>query len=286
MGSLRDIKARMKAVRNTQQITKAMKMVAAAKIKKAEARTKAARPYTEKMRDLVSSASAGFLQGDEERHPLYQERPVSRVGILLISADRGLCGSYNHNLVRLAVQFFKALPEEVIPELFIVGKKAEQHSSRRGYRIRRVFQVSSYPEFHEARKIAATLSEAFLHGACDEVWCLYTRFISAMSQKPHQMRLLPLEQKGDAQKGTLLFEPDPSTLLNALVPQYVAVQVYQILLESRAAELGARLVAMGNATENAQKLIDSLTISFYRARQEAITKEILEVAGGAEALKG
>lgn len=282
MASIKDLKARIKAVKNIQQITKAMKMVAAAKIKKAESKTKAAKPYTEKMGRIVEDL-AGFI---EEPHPLYEPRELKKTGCWIITADKGLCGSYNHNLIRLANNATKELEKKSELAIMTTGNKARQFYIRRGHEILHHFYAGAYPEYHEAEHIAKIMIDAFLNGEMDEVWCVYTKFISAMSQKPTKVRILPLttpEAKGP--EGDMIFEPDAYTVLDSLLPQYVTVLIYTILLESRAAELGARLVAMGNATDNAEKLIGEITLKFYRARQEAITKEIIEVSSGAEALK-
>lgn len=283
MASIKDLKARIKAVKNIQQITKAMKMVAAAKIKKAESKTKAAKPYTEKMGRIVEEL-VGFI---EEPHPLYEPRELKNVGCWIVTADKGLCGAYNHNLIRLANNTIKELQEKSGFLIMITGNKARRFYASRGFDILHNFNAGAYPEYHEAEHIAKILIEAFLNGEMDEIWCVYTKFISAMSQKPAKVRILPLatpEAKGA--QGDMIFEPDAYTVLDSLLPQYVTVLIYTILLESRASELGARLVAMGNATDNAENLIGDITLKFYRARQEAITKEIIEVSSGAEALKG
>lgn len=287
MANIKDLKARIKAVKNIQQITKAMKMVAAAKIKKAENKAKASKPYTEKMGNMVREL-AGFV---DEPHLLYVSCPsVKKIGFWAISADKGLCGSYNHNILRLANQVLKEFPSYCGADcrvlLMTTGHKARQFFTRREYNILHNFYASAYPEYHDAMNIAKTIISAFLNGEMDEVWCVYTRFISAMVQKPTKVRILPLSVPDKITlSGDMIFEPDAYTVLDTLLPQYVTVLIYSILLESRAAELGARLVAMGNATDNAQKLISEITLQFYRARQESITKEIIEVASGAEALK-
>jgi F-type H+-transporting ATPase subunit gamma len=281
MPSVKDIKLRIRAVRNTQQITKAMKMVAAARIKRAEVRVRASRPYTEKMGEMVQN----LVGLTEEPHPFFVQRPVKKRAVLLVTADKGLCGSYNSNIIRVMQNFLSSHNDaEVV--LLTVGNKGKQFFQRRGLQSQFHFTPSFYPEFKEAQEIAQTLMEKFLSGEWDEIWLLYTRFISAMTQKPAEKQLLPFLAPPSTRSGEFLFEPDPQTVLASLLPQYLSVLVYNVLVEARAAELGARLVAMGNATDNAKKLIDALTLQFYRARQESITREILEVASGAEALKG
>lgn len=281
MPSVKDLKLRVRAVKNTQQITKAMKMVAAARIKRAESKVKASRPYTQKMGEMV----ANLLGSMEEPHPFFVRRPVQRAGLLLLTADKGLCGSYNSNLIRMAQSFVERKKSEEI-ELITVGNKGRQFFSKRALPSKLHFTPAFYPEFEDAEKISEVIRENFLTGAWDEVWVIYPRFISAITQKPTEKLLLPFSAETPQKKTDFLYEPSSESVLASLLPKYLTVQVYNVLLESRAAELGARLVAMGNATDNAKKIIDSLTLQFYRARQESITKEILEVASGAEALKG
>lgn len=283
MANIKDLKARIKAVKNVQQITKAMKMVAAAKIKKAESKAKAAKPYTEKMGKIVEE----LVSFTEEPHQLYVARETKNIGCWVITADKGLCGSYNHNILRLANQTVNELKKHGELSVMVTGQKARQFYSRRDYNILHDFPVSPYPEYSEAEQVAVALIRAFLEGEMDEIWCVYTKFISAMLQSPAKVRVLPLSlPSASTVRGDMLFEPNSYDVLDSLLPQYITVLVYTILLESRASELGARLVAMGNATDNAQKLIEEITLKFYRARQETITKEIIEVASGAEALKG
>lgn len=281
MPSVKDIKLRIRAVKNTQQITKAMKMVAAARIKRAEAKVKTSRPYTNKMKEMVE----GLIGLTEEPNPFFVSKPaVKRVGLLLVTADKGLCGAYNANLIRLAQQFLNEHKSQEI-QMLTVGNKGKSFFAKRNVNIVDSFHTAFYPLFSEAQKIAELMMKNFLTDVWDEAHIIYSQFISAMHQKPQQILLLPLSGESSKNQGEFLFEPDPESVLSSLIPQYISVLIYNVLLESRAAELGARLVAMGNATDNAKKLIDGLTLQFYRARQEAITREILEVASGAEALK-
>jgi F-type H+-transporting ATPase subunit gamma len=282
MASVKDIKLRVRAVKNTQQITKAMKMVAAARIKRAEAKVKSSRPYTEKMRKMVEEV-VGL---SEEPNPFFIAKTAAKkTALLLVTADKGLCGAYNANLIRVTQQFLNQNQNREI-HLLTVGNKGRSFFSKRNINISNSFQISFYPEFHEAQNIAELLMKNFVDGIWDEIHIIYSQFISAMHQKPQQIQLLPLSAESSRNKREFLFEPDPESVLKSLLPKFISVLIYNVLLEARASELGARLVAMGNATDNAKKLIDALTLQFYRARQESITREILEVASGSEALKG
>ncbi|NDD28401.1 MAG: ATP synthase F1 subunit gamma [Proteobacteria bacterium] len=283
MAGVREIKGRIKSVRNIQQITKAMKMVAAARIKKVETRMKAARPFAYKMQEVVGELTSQ-LEGALD--PLMEARPVKRVAVLVVSADKGLCGSYNNNVVKAAMQALKGHVEAgrevvVIP----VGSKGYRFFLRRPYPIENVM-TGWNPDFDTARALADTLTEMFTSGKVDEVHVVYTRVISALTQEAKTDRLLPLaSEKTPEHVLPYMFEPDPNAALSAILPQYLRTIFYQILLEARTSELSARLRAMTNATDNADKFVGTLTLDFFRARQSAITNEILEVASGAEALK-
>ena len=282
MSGVREIKGRIKSVRNIQQITKAMKMVAAARIKKVETRMKAARPYAYKMKEVVAELVS---QLGGEKDPLMEVRTCARVAVVVVGADKGLCGSYNNNLLRLAsstVLRHQADGHEV--DVIAIGNKAWRFFQKRGYNI--VREVTGWsPDFTLAADLAALTTRLFVSGKVDEVWAVYTHVESAMSQVARVDRILPLG--GETEKpGAVpyLFEPDAHQALAAILPRYLETIFFQILLESRTAELGARLRAMSNATDNAEKLVGTLTLDFFRARQAAITNEILEVASGAEAL--
>lgn len=282
MAGVREIKGRIKSVRNIQQITKAMKMVAAARIKKVETRMKAARPFAYKMQEVVGELTAQ-LEGALD--PLMEVRPAKRVAIVIVSADKGLCGSYNNSLLKLSMNTIRQHVDqgrEVV--LLPVGAKAYRYYQRRPYKL--VHEVTNWnPELDLAVSLADRVTEMFTSGEVDEVYAVYTKVISALSQEARVDRLLPLRSEKVAHHVLpYIFEPDPKAALNAILPKYLRIIFYQILLEARTAELGARLRAMSNATDNADKLVGSLTLDFFRARQSAITNEILEVASGAEAL--
>ncbi|MBM3463129.1 MAG: ATP synthase F1 subunit gamma [Armatimonadetes bacterium] len=284
MAGVREIKGRIRSVKNIQQITKAMKMVAAARIKKVETRMKASRPYAYKMREVVGELTSQ-LKG--ALHPLMQVRPTKKVGLVVVTADKGLCGSYNNNLVKLAFNWLRKLPAGLETELITVGGKGYRFFLKRNAHIVKEY-LGWNPEYALARALAQQVSQDFIDGKVDEVHCVYTRVLSAMSQEATVVKILPFTNEGaegPTRQLDYIFEPDPATALVTILPRYLEVIFFQILLEARTAELGARLRAMSNATDNASKLVGDLTLDFFRARQAAITNEILEVAGGAEALK-
>lgn len=287
MATLRQIRQRIRIARNIQQITRAMKMIAAARLKRAQDRVLSARPYAEKMQTLIGTLAmaSGAIQ-----HPLLQQREqVRRIGVLLLTADRGLCGSYNTNIIRRALEFVEQYEPERV-RLLTVGKKGMQFMARRGYPSENHFSIPlSGPTTAHAREIAAVAQEMFLAEEVDEFYLVFSRFRSALVQIPTVQRLLPVE-RGEVEQGTMehldfIFEPSSEELLKRLLPRYVFNMVYQALLEATASEHGSRMTAMSSATDNAGKMISILTLNLNRARQAAITKEILEVVSGAEALK-
>lgn len=285
MASERDIKLRIRSVRNIQQITKAMKMVAAARIRKVETQMKASRPYARKLKEVVEEMTA---QMEGAVHPLMTVRPIQKVGVLIVSSDKGLCGSYNTNLLRMAQAYLAGLPGGKLGKLLLIGGKGNQFCQRRKIHGDKVFTGWS-PSLDLAQELADLCTEWYLSGEVDEVRVFYTRAASAMVQVATEERILPLtgeEAEGRGQTLPYEFEPSAEGALNLILPRYLRVVLYQILLESRTSELGARLRAMSNATDNADKLASELTLDFYRIRQSNITNEILEISSGAEALKG
>ncbi len=281
MSNLRDIKNRIKSVRNIQQITKAMKMVAAARIKKAEDQLKAARPYADKLKEMVCELTAGM---DEVLHPLMEVRPVERVATIVVSSDKGLCGGYNNNLIKLA---WSEIGKERPHLLVAIGSKLNKFLVRR--KVKPEIEKTNWnPDFELAEELALMVTDWFVSGEVDQVICYYTQSVSAVTQTPVREVLLPLAQDAVAGEGggsvPYTFEPSSDATLKELLPRYVRTTMYKILMEAKVSELGARLKAMSNATDNADKLADELTLQFFRLRQEAITNEILEISGGAEAL--
>ncbi len=284
MATIKDIRKRISSVRNTQQITKAMKAVAAAKLRRAHAAAVEARPYAEKMRELLSNLSARV---SEESHPLLIERDEKRVDVLLITTDRGLCGAYNSNVIRLAENFRADQQEKELTFRF-VGRKGSEYFRRREVSAMDDGPVTWHATAEELASAAAgRLIGRFLNGESDAAYIVYSRFRSALSQVPTAARIIPVapsEVDENQHLTEYLLEPSIRDLLSNLLPKSVEVQVYQALLEAVAGEHGARMTAMESATNNASDLITDLTLQMNRARQAAITKELLEVISTAEAL--
>ena len=283
MPSARDIRRRIKSIKNIQQITKAMKMVAAARLRRAQERANSSRPYTDKIREILASVAAG-AQGVD--HPLLAVRPPEKVAVLILGADKGLAGAYTSNVLR------EALPQVQGKDnvsLLVVGRKLRDYFRRRHYKMDQQYTgFSEKPTYDRAVSIAGDVAAAYAGGEYDEVYLVYTRFFSPINQKPTTVRLLPIDttqtQGGGAAK-EYIFEPSADTVLGLLLPKYLETVVYGALLQSAASELGARMTAMGSATENAQDLISKLVLNYNKVRQANITREISEIVGGAEALK-
>jgi F-type H+-transporting ATPase subunit gamma len=285
MPSLRDIKRRIRSVQNTQQITKAMEMVSAAKLRKAQQRVEAARPYGLKMQQMLeslASAAAGM------HHPLFEERPVKKTLLVVFSADRGLAGSYNSNIMRNATRYLQQAPPGSV-KLGIIGKKAADYFKRRTYPIDFIqTDLIGSGDFTRTRRLAVDITDKFARGEVDEVKLLYTRFVSMVSYRLTLERFLPIEKPAGSDMSAVsdyIFEPDAERIFSSLVPRYCVTKILQAMLESNASEQGSRMVAMGNATRNAGDMIDHLTLVRNKARQAAITKELLDIVGGVEAIK-
>lgn len=285
MATLKQIRGRIRAAKNIQQITRAMKLVAAARLKKATDRVLEARPYSDKMRQFMGSlASAGELPP----HPLMEKRPVNRYAVIIITSDRGLAGAFNTALIRKGVDFVKTTSGEA--RMITVGKKANQFFSKRGYQVAFNYSVpSSGARLEDAIEVTRVARELFESGEVDAIYVCYSKFFSAIRQVPQIVPLLPIEAPETESASTssveYSFEPSPEKLLEVLLPRYLLTLIQQAMFESTASEFGARMTAMTSATDNAGKMIQSLTLRANRERQAAITKEILEVVGGAEALK-
>jgi F-type H+-transporting ATPase subunit gamma len=282
--SLRDIRRRIKSVESTKQITKAMEMVAAAKLRRAQTRVESARPYGLKMQQMLESlagAAAGL------NHPLFEERPVKTTLLVVISADRGLCGSYNSNILRTANRFLKEMPKDSV-RLGLIGKKAVTFFKKRPVPIAfKIDQTGGKADLALVRNLANDITAMFQSGEVDEVKLLYTRFITISSSKVMVERFLPIEKPSETNNinTDYIFEPDAAGIFGDLVPRYCLTKVLMALLESFASEFGQRMIAMGNATRNADEMIENLTLVRNKARQATITKELLDIVGGAEALR-
>ncbi len=286
MPSLKAIRKRIASVRNTQQITKAMKMVSAAKLRRAQEAVVAARPYADRLAELLRGVAGAV---SEEAHPLLRmTQEPARIRLVLITSDRGLCGAYNSSLIRHADAYLRDHTGREV-SLTILGRRGVDYYRRRTVTIAdRHVQIPG-PSVSLAREIATKAATEFIEGRVDRVELLYSTFRSALSQVPTVETLLPVGVEAgaeDAPSMEPILEPDRSALLGRLLPWFVGVRVYRALLEAAASEHGARMTAMDSATSNAAKMIFSLTLVMNRARQAAITKELMEIVSGAEALKG
>ncbi|MFO0774934.1 MAG: ATP synthase F1 subunit gamma [Nitrospiraceae bacterium] len=296
MPSLQSLRRKIAAFKNTQKITKAMKMVAAAKLKRSQDRILAARPYALKMRGVLGNLSRRV---NRSAHPLLQKREGGRkVEVLVVTSDRGLCGGFNGNIVRKSAEFLRQCEAEgKQTALSIVGRKGRDYFRRRAWPIRHEWTgVFDRLSFEHALDIGGDLTDQFVKGTFDELYVVYNEFKSAIQQRVIVEKLFPVDAQaefgaapamsGDAASGgSYLYEPDENELLSALVPKHFQIQAYRILLESAAAEHGARMAAMDGATRNAGQLIKKTTLYYNKTRQAAITKELMDIVGGAEALK-
>ncbi|HJZ84777.1 MAG TPA: ATP synthase F1 subunit gamma [Polyangia bacterium] len=287
MPSLKAIRRRIASVKNTQKITKAMKSVAAARLRKAQEAILALRPYSQRLGEVIAEVAA--RSGGV--HPLLEVREPKRVALVVLTSDRGLCGGFNANINRRAERFLKENREKFADiELNIVGRKGREYFRRRGYTIHDEYMgVFAAVSVERAREITTAEIEDYTKNQLDAVYLVYNEFKSAMSQKVVVERLLPVEPLAlPAEAGQIdyKYEPEKRKLLDHLLPLYVETQIYRAILESIASEFGAKMTAMDNATNNANEMIGMLTLQYNRARQAAITKELMEIVGGAEALKG
>ena len=284
MASTRDIRRRIKSVKNTAQITKAMQMVAAAKMRKAQQAALVGRPYAQLLNEIMAEAATRTIGFD---HPLLQSRPVARRAVILVSTDRGLCGGLNSNLFREAMKLDKNTT------VFITaGRKAAQFVSRTKRQLAAEFSYKDNPDFTEARAISKFVQQMFLKGEVDAVDILFPRFINTLTQQPQTVPFLPIGKLAAATAGVnspaqelpaaasaevFDFEPDEDTVLGELLPHSLNFTMHQILLETKASEQSARMVAMKNATDNAKQIIKDLTLEYNKLRQANITKELLEI---------
>ena len=283
----KEIKRRIRSVISIQQITRAMQMIAVSRLKRAEDRLRSARPYAQKIQEFMETLAPSL---SSIRHPLLIQRPVNKIGLVLITADKGLCGGYNANVLNHAKKFLDHFSEKEL-RLILIGKKGYDFYRRKKFPIdHTLLQISKDITLQEIKEISGVVIKGFEEGRYDEVDLIYTRYTSAMNTHPTTMKLLPLEKSevlktGGSIKGEPLFEPDPEEIMSLLLPKYLEAQIYNGLVESVASEQGARMVSMKSATENAQEMISFLTLSYNKARQASITKELLEVTTGAEALR-
>lgn len=284
MASARDIRRRIRSIKSTQQITKAMKMVSAAKLRRAQESVVAARPYARKIQEVLGRL-AGSAQ--DYSHPLLELRDGKKIGLVIITGDRGLCGGFNANLIRMAEHFMLDSEKEVA--VVAIGRKGRDYFRRRGREITEEYiNIGDNPTFIQGKELAKRLTALYSEGIFDEIHLMYTEFKSAMSQKPVILKLLPVEpveEEDQTKVVEYIYEPSQAGVMDHLLPSYVETIVYRALLESKASEHGARMTAMSSATDNAVEIIAKLTLNLNRARQAAITKEISEIVGGAAALQ-
>jgi F-type H+-transporting ATPase subunit gamma len=287
MAGSRDILRRIRSVKNTQQITKAMKAVSASKLKKAQAAMLAARPYANKLVTVLGNLAA---RAPREYHPLLAHRGCRRIEFLVMTSDRGLCAAFNTNIMKRAVALYNEKKTDGCDlTLNIVGRKGRDYLTRRGYEIRKDWTgISGHLNYSHASMIAAEIIENYINAEVDEVYIIYNEFKSALSQMVIAEKILPIETPKaavEATSGDYIYEPSPEGVLDTLLPKHVEFQIYRALRESEASELGARMTAMDAASNNAKEMIAKLTLKYNKARQAAITKELMEIIGGAEALK-
>ena len=298
MPSLKAVRLRIASVKSTQKITSAMKMVAAAKLRRSQDAVVAARPYAKTMSDITAELATSAGADD---HPLLQRRPQRRIALVVITSDRGLCGGFNTNLCRTAQRHAEEKSRagehadrhtDKIDECRyeVVGRKGRDYFRRRKLNMtRELAGAAGDTALARAKELAAAVTEEFLTGTIDAVYLVYNQFKSVLSQRPVVEPLLPValaQASGDAGSSEFLYEPGKGQILDYVLPMYVETQIHRALLESVASEFGARMTAMENATKNAKEMIDRLTLQYNRARQASITKELMEIVGGAEALKG
>jgi F-type H+-transporting ATPase subunit gamma len=297
MPSLKDIRGRIGSVRNIAQITRAMEMVAASRMKRAQDSILAARPYADELEEALRRV-AGAVGLSEEIDPLLAQRPVRRAAIIVITTDRGLAGSLNANATRAVLRWVAQraarrngdAPVEI--EAITVGRKGRDALRRAGVPIAAHFaQLGDRPSFGDVTPIARLVTEDFLEGKYDEIDIAYSTFVSILSQKPEIETLLPvvqpeMEEEAERTNDEYLFEPSPEAVLSRLLPHYVAIGIYRAVLENNASEQSARMIAMRNSTDNANELIEDLTLVYNKTRQATITREMIEIASGAEALGG
>jgi len=277
---IRVIRRRIRSIQSTAKITRAMEMIAASKMRQAQLRVLAARPYAEKMHEVVAHLAAQAQPG-EELHPLLQRREVKRVAVVHIAADRGLCGGLNANVNRMTTNF--VLEKSVPVALITVGRRGRDFMSRYGQDILAEFtQLGDRPSLLDTLPISRLLIDDYINETVDQVYLAYTRFITTVNQQPVLQELLPIEPAKMERIENLeyIYEPSAPSVLEHLLPRYVEMQVYHAILESIASEQSARMVAMRNATDSANEMIEELTLIYNKERQELITKELLDIAGG------
>ncbi|MFI5303699.1 MAG: ATP synthase F1 subunit gamma [Nitrospiria bacterium] len=287
MPSLQHIRRRIASVKNTQKITKAMKLVSASKLRRAQERILTARPYAKKMAEMLGALGA---RTNREYHPLLQKRKVKKIEVMVMTSDRGLCGGFNTNILRRAMESLRGIKEKT-PDLSVnvVGRKGRDFFKRRGFNIRKEWTgISDRVQYEHASQIGKELVESFLSGTFDELYMVYGEFRSAIQTRIVTEKLFPIgdfQQEEIENEGSFIYEPDEEEVLEILLPRHVEIQIFRGLLESAASEQGSRMMAMDSATRNAKDVIYKLTLVYNKTRQAAITKELMDIVGGSEALR-
>ena len=292
MPSIRQLRRRIRGVQNTRQITRAMELVASSRLRRAQERVLASRPYAERIRAVISNLAT--VSGAQELHPLLQVRPVSHAALILFTTSRGLCGSLNSNMVRAAVRFI--LDRGVSVDIIAVGTKgpALLRSVGLSDSVSAQYQdLGNYPNVADILPMSRSIIDGFTAANYDEVYVGYSQFVNLMRQEPTLLRILPIspedyetEAASAYSQVDYIYEPDPDGVLSTLLPRFIEAQVYRALLESIASEHSARMIAMRNATENAEEILRDLTLTYNKVRQTAITNEVIEIATAARAIAG
>lgn len=286
MAGAKEIRTKIGSIKNTQKITRAMEMVAASKMRKAQERMHHARPYAAKIRKVISHLARSH---SEYRHPFLNERDIKNVGLIVVSSDRGLCGGLNMNVLRTAIQTMKEWRDKNVEiSLCLIGNKAEAFFRRFGGKIlAHTSHLGDAPSVNDLVGTIKVMLDAFVDNKLDALFLIHNEFLNSMVQKPRVLQLLPIEPATDKEIGNYwdyLYEPDAKELLDLVLRRYIESQIYQGVIENNACEQAARMVAMKNATDNAGDLIDTLQLAFNKARQAAITQELAEIVAGASAV--
>lgn len=285
MATVREIKRRIGSIRNIAQVTRAMQAVSASKMRRAQEQTLASRAYADKAWEMLTFLASQYKTGEEVHSLLREREPVKAVALILITPDRGLCGGLPINIIREAIHFTR---EQTVPShLITVGRKGRDFMARYGQRLHAAFAgIPDQPSILDITPIGRLAIDDFESGVFDQVYLGYTSFVNVLTHRPVIRRLLPIvpAEVSGWRGGGYIFEPSAEAILGVILPRFIQLQIYQAVLEAQASEHSARMIAMRNASENADDLVGSLTLTYNKARQEAITKEMMDIAGGAEAL--
>lgn len=280
---MRDIKRQITSVESTKKITRAMKMVAAAKLRKSQERAENAKPFFDKTKETLADITARI---DDDLHPLLEKRDVKKIGYVFITGDRGLCGAYNSRVIKEVEKSLKETDKD--SALISIGKKGRDYFKNKAEIISEYIEVEDSPGFSTATNIANELVELYIEGILDEIHLVYTQFNSVVSQSVEKLQILPIEPPESLEvnnpEESYLYDPSAEEVLSAVLPQYLKNVIFGALIQSKAGEFASRMTAMDSATDNAEDMIDKLKLSYNRARQAAITQELSEIVGGAEAL--